>query len=169
MIKSIYNSNKWTTNTIKHVEKIILSVLMVFCISLYAIEPDNDCRCCYHLIPEGAVLANGRNANVNARFSIEELRERQRTGDSIYQHLRVRCQKRGIVTYAVPVQDSEIEFVIERIASRESRNQAINSQFPVTRIRNSGLFPPRKYNDYNYGRCCFNKKITCNQINYWRI
>jgi hypothetical protein len=63
------------TQLVKHLIKITLLLsVVIFSISLFAVESNDKCKCCEHLIPKGAVLADGKNVSVNEKFSNEEMK-----------------------------------------------------------------------------------------------
>jgi len=74
--------------------------------------------------------------NLFEGYSIDDIRQYLNAGGQIYQYLRVHSETGGVMTYQVPVQESELEY-LESI--QEGNIQPLNANpFPVTRIRYSG-------------------------------
>jgi len=60
------------------------------------------------MLPVGAVLANSTNTPEIKDWTIQEMQDRLKTNTPFTRHLRIRCKTEGVVTYVVPVEDSEV-------------------------------------------------------------
>jgi len=105
-----------------------------------------------------STLSTQANSTVDVRFtddflatasehrfeghSIDDIRKAISDGGQIYQNFRMQSETTGTMTYRVPVQDSDIEYLMsiqDNNTSTTYSNSTSNSNpFPVTKIRDSG-------------------------------
>ena len=73
---------------------------------------------------------------------IDDIRRAVDDGEQIYQDFRVRYEDVGVVTYQVPMQPEEIDYMMsiqdESIARSSNANPRSSSSYHYTKIRDSG-------------------------------
>ena len=87
------------------------------------------------MIPDNSLLVDNDQASVRGEYTIDDIRNTLRNDGTFYQNLRIQCETRGTITYTVPVQDREVDYVISLLDGYIPRN----NPFPVTKIIDSGL------------------------------
>ncbi|MCL2061635.1 MAG: leucine-rich repeat protein [Firmicutes bacterium] len=114
-------------------------IVMLFCVVTIGIVGTQSTIQVYSNTLSSSNVSNQRND-----YTLDELQEIMRSGEQLYQGLRVQSDTQGTATYQVPVQPDEIEYVMEIQSSgtyRANRNSSGSraTGYPITQIRNSGL------------------------------